>query len=144
MYHLIYISKANGQLTSSDIANTPMYVKSWDEKDQITGVLVYIQGEAGTYIEGRFMQLIEGPKDEVERLYKIIERDALHQQPTILKQGDCSERYYNNWEFRSEHIDLSAHPDLRMFFEMDENILKSPGFGNSDAAVKFLKAFQHA
>jgi hypothetical protein len=66
-------------------------------REEITGVLV----ETG----GLFFQVIEGPADAVDRLYKRISEDSRHKEILLLKtMHNVDGRLFPNWAMKTVHL----------------------------------------
>uniref|UniRef100_UPI0035596A52 BLUF domain-containing protein n=1 Tax=Winogradskyella sp. TaxID=1883156 RepID=UPI0035596A52 len=69
-YSVIYQSKAQYNFTSKDIELMLMRAKQKNKKNNITGCIVYAND--------KFIQLIQGPKDAILKLYDEIKADDRH------------------------------------------------------------------
>ena len=96
MLQLIYVSEAaipfNDEILT-DILKTSR--KSNKEKD-ITGILLF-RAKC-------FMQLLEGPKEEVETLYHKITLDERHKNFIIVSKEDIDSRVYPEWSMGFEQL----------------------------------------
>jgi len=112
-----------------------------NKKPCITGLLAYIEGKGQEQTEARFMHVLEGEKSDVQYVFNNMLHDPRHYDIVLHKQGQLSERRFNNWSIAFEQIILSENPDLSLFFNLNETILQSDAFKHSDAAMDFLMAF---
>lgn len=69
-YAISYVSTASQQLTRSDIENLLRKSEKRNNQEDITGLLLYS--------EGNFFQIIEGEESKVKELYRTIEKDKRH------------------------------------------------------------------
>jgi hypothetical protein len=67
---LVYVSSAVRLLSLDEISDLLKRARERNKEYGITGVLLYIGGN--------FMQYIEGPKDNLDVIYKIIREDEQH------------------------------------------------------------------
>jgi hypothetical protein len=58
-------------------------------EDGITGALVYV--------DGFFLQILEGPQERVEGLMRRIDRDLRHGDVTILQAGEVESAAFTGW-----------------------------------------------
>ena len=89
-----YLEQANGilnEITSTAKTNNPSL--------NITGVLFYHHGT--------FIQIIEGPKQNLEQLFQKIENDERHKQVEIIIKEPENTRGYDNWNMDSFNLSLS-------------------------------------
>ena len=120
LIHLIYASE--GVNIAEDDLNA--ILKSSNENNvarDITGILMYG--------DGQFIQVLEGPRDQVKSLYAKIEKDPRHQNTECLLEEEIEDRVFGQWAM--------AYSALS-----DDGIKNCGGnLGLSDAAslVKFMK-----
>ncbi|MGB3606662.1 BLUF domain-containing protein [Psychroserpens sp.] len=88
-YELCYFSKANGNLLKSDIDEILQESKINNLTNEITGCLMYHNLN--------FIQILEGSKDVVLKVYKSICEDKRHTKVTMLYDGFKSGRTFNDW-----------------------------------------------
>jgi hypothetical protein len=88
-YYICYKSKAENFTNESEILNILNLSQKNNLKNNITGMLLYI--------EDSFIQLIEGDKKDVEILFGKIQRDKRHHSVKILSQGEINGRFFQNW-----------------------------------------------
>ena len=141
MFILIYYSKAAYQMLQGDLDLLLIESRAWNTEHGITGVLAYIEGRPYLENEARFMQVLEGTEEEVKKIFKKIQLDPRHCNIIVLKTGSINARNFNDWVMKFEQIDLSANLNLQGFFKLDNDVLKSEEFRESDFALNFLKSF---
>jgi hypothetical protein len=62
----------------------------------ITGVLLLIQG--------KFVQYIEGPAEEIDKVYESISHDSRHTDMILLDAGDLNQRQFNDWSMAYKEV----------------------------------------
>ncbi|SDG70932.1 Sensors of blue-light using FAD [Psychroflexus sediminis] len=62
----------------------------------ITGILLLIQG--------KFVQYIEGPAEEIDKVYQSISKDKRHTDMILLDSGDLNERQFKNWSMAYKEV----------------------------------------
>ena len=75
-YRLIYKSIASPNVTDADFRTIAMFSSIWNKNHGISGLLLHVNG--------RIMQVLEGPEDAVKSLYANIEKDPRHKDVTIV------------------------------------------------------------
>jgi len=114
----------------------------------ITGMLLYVEGifasvaerniESG--ITGRFMQILEGSKEEVERLFDKIKQDSRHINIITLDNALCHDRNFESWQMGFTSLSRSDLDDNASFFDPD--ILFTPGsITEVKYPLNFLRSF---
>lgn len=96
MYRIIYFSTAVKLFDEKDLEQLLEKSNSNNLKLNITGLLIS-KGKT-------FLQCLEGPKDEVVKLYSKIQKDPRHV-TTLLIDGNCSERLFPNWSMGYKNIE---------------------------------------
>ncbi len=97
MYQLIYISSATKNLARDEFLELVALSKSRNEALDITGVLMFK--------DGNFMQVLEGEQEIISRLYSTIRVDSRHTLVSIIQEGPIDLREYPDWSstyFNSE------------------------------------------
>ena len=91
LHKLIYCSLATPDLEPAEIQNIISAAKHNNPRFDITGFLVYGSGI--------FFQWLEGPKDNVTNLMKLIIEDPWHLNVVVLSQEDeIRERLFPDWD----------------------------------------------
>tara|TARA_B110000090_G_C12950046_1_gene280746 strand:+ start:29 stop:460 length:432 start_codon:yes stop_codon:yes gene_type:complete len=101
MYTIVYGSTANRDLTAKDNSNILETSLDFNEKNDVSGCLIYHNH--------RFVQILEGDKTIVEELYLNIKKDKRHSDVTLLYNPSKRERTFSNWSMA--FIDLSIDND---------------------------------
>jgi hypothetical protein len=89
MYELVYCSIANPDARSKDIADILRTSRDFNSKNDITGCLLYYNGE--------FIQVLEGDQNIIQDLFSRIENDDRHSNVVVLAAGDKEKRVFNDW-----------------------------------------------
>ncbi|TMP38738.1 hypothetical protein CWB98_06175 [Pseudoalteromonas rubra] len=103
LVELIYVSTVTAPLSDEQLIELSRYCKSTNQLMGISGMLLY---------DGHhFMQVIEGEREHVERLYKKIQQDSRHSGVAALIVNDIARRNFARWSMGV--IDLSKHASYR-------------------------------
>ncbi|MDZ7589247.1 MAG: BLUF domain-containing protein [Rubrivivax sp.] len=89
LIRLIYVSKAVDPQTSALTDSILHTSRAWNMQHGITGVLC--QGQ------GVFLQVLEGERGEVTRLYARISADPRHEDLELIHCESIRERRYGDW-----------------------------------------------
>lgn len=120
MYHLVYTSYGSQPFSESDLIQLLNQSNTWNKTKEITGMLLYLQG--------KFIQVLEGDKSEVKKLYEKIANDTRHKKVTIVIEGDYPERLFKDWSMGFKQITddefktLSGFQDIDAFFEKQQSL----------------------
>lgn len=94
MFSLVYRSRSSHVFKESQIQDMLEKARGFNSKNNITGCLLYYQGE--------FLQYLEGDKIKVFDLYDKIKVDTRHSQVELLSNGEIFDRVFENWEMAYE------------------------------------------
>ena len=133
MYHLVYTSYAVEPFLEEDLIQLLIKNRTYNKQKHISGILLYLNG--------KFIQVLEGKKSEVLALYTIIEKDPRHKKVRIVIEGSSSHRFFKDWSMGfkklsvEEFEDLSGAQDIDVFFGKQENA------GQGNLVMTFLNLF---
>ncbi|MEQ8194911.1 MAG: BLUF domain-containing protein [Rhodospirillales bacterium] len=89
MLQAIYISAATRKFTANELQDLLKLARSHNHVHGISGMLVYYGGS--------FLQIIEGPDDEVEALIRKIKQDPRHTKFKLLFKDTIEEKEFEDW-----------------------------------------------
>ena len=135
MQRLVYTSLARRQMSQRDIDRILMTSRLYNEMAGITGLLVYH--------EKRFLQILEGPIGELDKIYDRIQRDWRHEHCRLLLRETIIARAFDQWEMAyRNHDDLIARQRLQLIdIKGLVNSLSTEDITENSALYVFLKAF---
>lgn len=124
-------------LKENDIEKLLFQIREKNKRLAITGLLLLIQG--------KFIQYIEGPEDEIEKVYDKIKSDPRHNQLILLDSGDIDERQFKDWSMAYKKIDDQTVEDITGYknLELDDIFLK-PNQEKKHPVLKVLYNFTKA
>ena len=134
MHQLIYVSSAAVKFTEEELKELLRRARDKNSALQLTGMLLYI--------DGNFIQILEGDKKNVIKLFDIIHLDPRHNGVLNLMEKTISERSFPDWTmgFKSLTMDEASH--LSGYKNLKSDIFKIENFKNVEhPAVKLLKNF---
>jgi uncharacterized Fe-S cluster-containing MiaB family protein len=121
MYHLAYFSTASMRFSEEDIDRLLKVSKDNNRKLGITGILLFI--------EGSFLQVLEGEKENVLDLFQTIRQDDRHYDVIIVFEGEKNKRNFEKWSMGFKGIPLLEYKQQTGFEDISDedfinNILK--------------------
>lgn len=96
MFSLVYQSKANPNFGMSEIQEMLKKAREHNQKEKITGCLLFFNN--------RFIQYLEGNKMKVLALYEKIKNDSRNYEVVLLAQEAIEERAFHNWDMAFEYL----------------------------------------
>ena len=124
---LVYVSSATKLLNYEETMYLLKRARERNKEYGITGVLLYI--------DGNFMQYIEGPKDNLDIIYKIICDDKQHTGIILVSQETIEDRQFGDWAMAFQTKDFEGvvgSPGERTLIDM---VLNLPGTNPSEARI---------
>ena len=133
MYYLIYVSYATEPFSQTQLEELLQNCIKNNAKQQITGMLLYVNG--------KFIQVLEGEQEVVESVYKKIQQDKRHHKVRVIVEGKIARRNFPNWSMSFKLLGtndlkhLTGYQDIEDYFESGEVS------NSSHVALVFLKLF---
>ena len=135
MYFLIYISIAKTPFSSEELAKSLQRWRSSNTRAEITGMLLYK--------DGNFMQVIEGEAATVQNLFAKISADPRHHKITTLLEGPAAEREFTDWSMGFTDLDTPQAAGVPGYSEFMNTELTTDAFAvNPTRAQKLLRIFK--
>ena len=125
MYELIYCSSSSNDINSDDLEDILNTARTFNTKNDITGCLLYYKSE--------FIQILEGEKSIIQKLYNNISKDKRHKGTILVAEGEKEERSFDNWSMAFYELSDDDVNDLceQLFvdnFIAFSDIVKKPTF----------------
>jgi hypothetical protein len=136
MLMLVYVSSATRLLSHAELLKLLHTSRSNNQRDQITGVLLYD--------DGNFLQAVEGPDAAIRALYARLEQDERHHNLRVVIEEPTEERQFAQWSMGFVPQKAIPAKDLAAFssFLSDPADARVPA--KIDGAVRVaLDVFRH-
>jgi hypothetical protein len=124
LLQLVYVSSATKLLTEEEMAELLRAAREKNARLGITGLLLYN--------DGNFIQVLEGPKEAVLKLYETINADPRHKGVTTLTSQAVTERLFPDWSMGFQNVrklDAANLPGFSAFLDESfapENFQENP------------------
>ncbi len=89
MKQILYVSVASNPITDSDMKSLLNQARSNNDRDHVSGKLVYV--------DGQFLQLIEGVTEQVDATFDRIKIDPRHHNIQLFIEHAISVRTFPDW-----------------------------------------------
>jgi hypothetical protein len=117
LYYLIYTSVPAKAMNDIELQELLSVAREANSRFDVTGLLIGLPES--------FIQLIEGPRANIEQLYRNIMVDKRHYRVTTLREGHIDERFFPDWamafkqrdiqQFYQEALSLHDNKVLQLF-----------------------------
>jgi hypothetical protein len=119
IYQLLYLSSACEGF--DQIALLDMLAKAREKNNSlsITGLLLHN--------DGNFLQLIEGPKENIHTLFNSIRHDKRHKDIIVLIEETADSRLFSEWSMGLRNLsshELKKYPGLSNYFGSNNELNK--------------------
>lgn len=122
LVRLLYVSQPVGPITTAVTSSLLALSSQFNRKENITGVLC--QGS------GLYMQVLEGERDKVNRLFGKIMSDKRHHRVELLSMEDITERQFGHWSMALVHLSTDdpmvkmGHPEFDPYSASSSDAMK--------------------
>ncbi|MEQ9466801.1 MAG: BLUF domain-containing protein [Ekhidna sp.] len=134
LYRLIYTSFRKPECNEHEIQNILASCKKNNPKRDITGILLHS--------DKRFIQYIEGNKDEVVELYELIKKDSRHTSVNQRNFEAIDDRIFPSWEMGYKDLDMvQFNTDASVADQKTFNGIIKGELDFDDNALRILQLF---
>lgn len=110
LYELLYTSEASWELSQKELLELLRQARNKNRQSEITGLLLYHKKE--------FMQLIEGEKEEILKLWQTIKVDERHFFAKVIYHEPVDNRGFSEWNMAFKNLDGIVPSNLDGFSEL--------------------------
>ena len=136
LHQIIYISTASPQLTESELMKLLAGSQKRNQAREITGLLLHS--------DGNIIQVIEGPKNEVDTLYQKIAADSRHKGVTLISTRPIEQRDFPEYKMGFKRTERGTFEQkIPGFTDVVErrNLSEKDLEGVSKLVATFIKTF---
>jgi hypothetical protein len=122
LIQLIYVSSATKPFTSGELRALLKVARPRNERQGISGILLYKNGS--------FLQVIEGDSPAVDELFGKIKKDPRHEGVVLLSRREIKEHNFPAWSMgflAVDEIGSRALPGFNDFFHVGDSFLDLKG-----------------
>jgi hypothetical protein len=132
-YYLLYVSESSQFWDRKSLKNLIEQSIEHNRKKGITGMLVYVQN--------RFIQILEGEKENVIALYEKIKQDQRHNNIHLILTGYLQNRNFDDWQMGFKSLEDNELESLTGYKEVGQLLSDMNIDDDSHPALVFLKSF---
>lgn len=133
LVRLIYASRAQEAINTRLIEDILSTAQVHNPDNGITGLLCYSNNV--------FVQVLEGGREQVNRLFQALARDPRHSDITLLHYQEVSERLYANWSMARVALDKL---NMSLLLRYSEGARLDPFQVSGESTARLLEALAQA
>lgn len=134
MHHIIYLSRATRPLNDNELTTLLTQAREANAQQNITGALVYG--------DGQFMQIIEGEEATLAMLYARLLQDERHGQVFKFADKPILQRSFADWSMAFRPVSAEQFAELKGYVAPEELDLRAPGLSaTDDMLLQMMKNF---
>ena len=135
MIHLIYVSTVVGEMSDEDLLFLLEQSRMRNQKQHITGMLLYLHGT--------FIQVLEGAEKDVNEIYAAIVKDDRNTGNIVIKNAEINERAFPDWTMGFKHLSKNSIVNVAGYTEfLDREITPAQIAKQSNIAINLLYNFK--
>ena len=122
-------------MSTSELADLLSVARRHNEAAELTGMLLYK--------DLSFLQVLEGPSDDVHRTYRHIRNDPRHNRVRLLFEHQIEEREFPDWTMGFHNLDRENLESLRGYSDVMTSGQRARDlFNNPSRAKRLLLLFR--
>ncbi|BEV72707.1 MULTISPECIES: BLUF domain-containing protein [unclassified Paludibacterium] len=133
LVRLIYASQTAETISAKLIEAILSQAQVHNPANGITGLLCYSQKT--------FVQVLEGGRTEVNRLFQLLAKDPRHQNVTLLQYEEIAERRYANWAMARVALDKL---NMSLLLRFSDSPQLDPYSVSGESTARLLEALAEA
>jgi hypothetical protein len=134
MHHIIYLSRATRPMSDEELATLLTQAREANARQNITGALVYG--------DGQFMQIIEGEEADLAMLYARLLQDGRHGQVFKFADKPILQRSFADWSMAFRPVSAEQFQALQGYVAPEQLDLSAPSLSaTDDMLLQMMKSF---
>lgn len=117
---LMYMSSAVELFDEKMLEELLEAARSRNEEMAVTGLLIYV--------DGSFLQIIEGPPPAVDAVYTAILKDPRHRNVLEMFNREIEERSFPDWSMAFARSDIPSNEGRQAFRKLRGDVLANAGY----------------
>ncbi len=132
MRQLLYVSNTHREFPQAELQSILASSRRNNAVANVTGMLVYL--------DGGFLQVLEGSDEAVEQTYRRISQDARHWNASVLLDHDAT-RAFTEWSMGFERLAARQAETEHVFHATQEAIAGRLSAAGTEALAILLRTF---
>jgi hypothetical protein len=137
MKSIAYVSAAATYMTDEEIAASLVQARANNVRHDLTGALLYHRG--------RFIQILEGPDEQLEARFAVISADPRHRGIHVVSEEPIAERQFPDWTMGFSPLtddSIKALPGYDDMFDGSTGVVRlAKGDGEAQRFLEWLRDY---
>ncbi len=140
MKHIVYVSQAERPFSTEALTSLLEHSRTNNADDGITGLLIYRFNP--DFERGNFVQVLEGPEDRIDDVWRRISNDTRHHTIVVVSEGPIDKRMFSDWTMGFKNVDASDLADFEGFSDLgSDRFWQEISPASAETALVLLKSF---
>lgn len=141
IFYLVYTSIASKLMSDEELLMLLDQSRSNNNVFGLTGMLLYMEGKFITKTQGRFIQLLEGEKDQVLQVFNSICKDERNGSVLMLGSGFNKYRNFPTWAMGFRSLNVGQYGCTDGFYDLDAGLSGIESKQDANGITDFLHSF---
>jgi len=137
---MIYISEATASMSTEELGVILETSRANNQRDGITGMLLYIERQSNL-TGGRFMQVLEGEKEELQKALNRIRTDVRHRNVMLISEDTLVQRNFNSWSMGFKSLKADDFTLIPGYINITDSKVLMRKLKGLSKPVNYLKSF---
>ena len=140
MKQIVYVSQAERPFSTDELSSLLEHSRAKNADDGITGLLIYRFNP--DYGRGNFVQVLEGPDDKIDDVWRRISNDTRHHTIVVVSESPIDTRMFSAWTMGFKNVDASDLAGFEGFSDLgSDRFWQQITPTSAEAALDLLKSF---
>jgi len=140
MKYIVYVSQAERPFSTDELSSLLQHSRTRNVGDDISGLLIYRFNS--DYGRGNFVQVLEGPNDRIDDVWRRISNDARHHTIIVVEEGLIEQRMFRDWSMGFKNVTAEDLKNVEGFSDLgSDQFWQEITPTSAAAAPELLKSF---
>ena len=128
--HLVYISTGTRPMRPEELTELLNHSRERNAERGVTGILMYCKHH--------FLQILEGPEEQVGALFEKISRDERHKEIRVLLRQSAERRDFTEWQMAFRAVSDDEAQEIMGYLPWDSACCGGGGDSNTHEMMRYF------
>ena len=139
--YLIFKSDSEHLMSEEELIVLLNKARSNNKKNNISGMLIYVESMDEGKLTGHFTQILEGNVRVIRTTFQRIKKDKRHREVQMINKGVILNRSFPDWTMGFKHLKNGDYTELKSHFEFNEKIEGLNMKNKALSSIEIMKTF---